>query len=113
MKDSSLERYIAKVPGTEKLIATATLLENLFNKGIRVSYTKKNQMILTLWDEYTGDIRHPQPKHCRVVMVETPEEAAKVTEQWKDILLENIGECEESLEMKIALKGGGEGETAK
>jgi len=46
-------------------------------------------------------------------MVETPEEAAKVTEQWKDILLENIGECEESLEMKIALKGGGEGETAK
>lgn len=114
MKDQNLESYLTESPGTESLRETITIIEDMFQMRMYTSTTSRLEdgechtyLYFIKNGREVNNIEYLYKVH--------PERRDETVGQIREIsssILDRLGETEESLRMKYALKGG-RGETAR
>lgn len=109
MKDQKLESYLMKSPGTESLRETITIIENMFRMWMYTMKTPilrdgKRHTYLYFVTETGGEVNVVE--YLYEVHPERRDETVGQIREISSRMLGRLGETEESLRMKIALRGG-------
>jgi len=109
MKDQKLESYLTETPGTESLRETITIIEDMFRMKMYTFRTPwlrdgKRHTYLYFVTETGGEVNVVE-----YLYEVHPERRYEMVGQIREVssrMLGRLGETEESLRMKHALKGG-------